>query len=119
MWNLWQKATKYSQLPSEVYGEEDSLAAWMLDSAVTWFGITIENALSERVKVKMGNEVQYRPVYTLTRLLNPAFKLPKPKELTEEYNTNPFAPFLAWAGKRNSGVKRYKYVPPEEKKAEE
>lgn len=92
----------------------------MLDSAVTWFGITIENALNERVKVKMGSETHYNPKYTLTRLLHPMFKLPKP--LPEpEHSMNPWAPLLAWAGKKGSGIKRWVYVPPveEEKSAVE
>lgn len=113
MWNLWLKATKYGKMPSEIFKVSDSIAAWMLDSAVTWFGITIENALAERVKVTMGKEVHFNPKYTLARLLTPGFKLPKVAE-TEEYNSNPWSPLLAWAGKRNSGVRWYKYVPPEE-----
>jgi hypothetical protein len=91
--------------------ETDSLAAWMLDSAVTWFGITIENALQERVKVVVGGKEQSKPRYTLTRLLHPVFRLPKPAPDPED-NPNPWAGLLAWAGKRNSGVKRYRYEKP-------
>lgn len=90
-------------------GEEDTIAAWMLDTAVTWFGITFENALSERTKIKYGKEVEYKPKYTLSLLLNPAFRLPRPA-LEPEVNPNPWSAILAWAGKKNSGVKRYKYV---------
>lgn len=88
--------------------EEDSLAAWMLDSAVTWFGTTIENALAERVKVGMGANIEYKPRYSLARLLDPNFRLPKPEPKPED-NPNPWAALMAWAGKRNSGVKRYEY----------
>jgi hypothetical protein len=86
----------------------------MLDSAVVWFGITIENALQERVKVKMGSEVHYNPKYSLARLLNAATKLPRPREVysAEQGDANVWSPLLAWAGRGNSGVKRYKYVPP-------
>jgi hypothetical protein len=112
MWNLWLKATKYGKLPSEIFGETNSLAAWMLDSAVTWFGITIENALAERVKVTMGKVVEYKPRYSLALLLNPGFKLPKPIEM-QEGNVNVWSSFLAWAGRKNSGVRRWVYVPPE------
>lgn len=84
----------------------------MLDSAVVWFGITIENALHERVKV--GSVSQ--PKYTLARLLNPATKLPRPPEdYGPKGEVNVWAPLLAWAGKRGSGVKRYRWVPPEER----
>lgn len=115
MWSLWTKATRYSKLPSEIFGEEDALAAWMLDNAVTWFGITIENALAERVKVQTGKDnYRYDPKYTLARLLNPSFKLPRPP--VEQTSSNPFAALLPYAGKKNSGIKRYKYVAPEEKK---
>lgn len=117
MWQIWTRAAKFSRLPNEVYdpsGETwevpyGSLAQWMFDTAVTWFGITIENALAERVKVVMGKETTFKPKYTLARLLNPAFRLPKPLPEPEE-SQNPWAPFLAWMGKRGSGVKRYKYV---------
>jgi hypothetical protein len=82
----------------------------MLDNAVTWLGITIENLLDERVKV--GDS--YKPKYTLTRLLHEKFKLPPP--IVEEYNpevaSNPWAAFLPWMGKPGSGVHRYVYVPP-------
>lgn len=108
MWNLYQKATKYSQLPSTIFGEENPLAAWMLDSAVTWFGITIENALQERVKV--GTES--RPRYSLTQLLDKNFFLPKPIEVKQD--ANPWAALMAWAGK-SKAVRWWKYVPPAEK----
>lgn len=113
MWSLWLKAKTYHKLPSEIFGEHDSLAAWMLDSAVTWFGITIENALSERVRVGSGQNVEYKPRYTLARLLNQGFKLPPPPK-TDLEDINPWSPFMAWLGKRNSGVKRWAYKPPEE-----
>lgn len=120
MWQTWTRAKTFSQLPSQVYdpsGEEwnvpfGSIAQWMFDTAVTWFGITIENALEERVKVNLGKEVQYKPKYTLARLLNPMFKLPKPVQVPEE-SPNPWAPLLSLIGKKNSGVRRWKYTGPE------
>ena len=90
-------------------GVEDSLAAWMLDSAVLWFGTTIENALNERVKVVFGKETSYKPRYTLARLLNPNFRLPKPLPSVED-DPNPWAVFMAMAGKKRSGIKRWKYI---------
>lgn len=116
MWSLWTKAKTYHKLPSEVLGEEDNLAAWMLDSAVTWFGITIENALQERDKVKMGTETQYRPRYTLSRLLQQGFKLPRPLPEPEikQGGLSVWQPLLAWAGKPGGKIKRWVYVPPTE-----
>lgn len=120
MWSLWLRSKTYSQLPSDVWGEIEhpvfgthcTLSAWMLDTAVTWFGITIENALAERVKTKMGNEVTFKPRFTLARLLDENFKLAPPPE--EQTSANPWAALLGWAGRRNSPVKRYAYVPPED-----
>lgn len=99
-----------------MFGETDSIAAWMLDSACTWFGITIENALQERVKVGMGKED--KPKYTLARLLSQGFKLPAPM-IEVGTADNPWLPLLAWVGKRNSKVKRYEYRPPAEKKVDD
>ena len=90
---------------------EDSLAGWMLDSAVMWFGLTIENALEERVKVGYGKNETWKPKYTLTRLLNQNFKMPKPPPSPED-NPSPWSGFLAWLGKPRSGVKKWKYVGP-------
>lgn len=89
------------------------MAAWMLDSAVTWFGVTIENALNERVKVGSGANVEYKPKYTLTLLLDKSFRLPRPPEdASNKKGMNPWSPLLAWMGKKNSGVKRYEYRAP-------
>lgn len=112
MWMLWQQAKSYSQLPSTILRVTDPLAAWMLNTAVTWFGITIENALAERVKVQSGKEVTYHPKYTLARLLSPNFRLIRPPE--DKQGSNVFAPLLAQVGKSKL-VRRYAYVPPEEK----
>lgn len=118
MWNLWLKSKNFGKLPSDIFGEEDSLAAWMLDNAVQWFGLTIENALSERVELKMGPKTISNPRYTLTRLLNSSFKLPKPQVEEVEAAANPLVPFLQLLGKPNGLVKRYQYVAPEKKESE-
>jgi hypothetical protein len=87
----------------------------MLDNAVTWFGVTIENALQERVKTGMGRDVEYKPRYSLARLLDEDFRLPRPLQEAEP-NNNPWAPFLSWIGKNGSGVRMYKYQAPGEEK---
>lgn len=118
MWNLWQKAKTYSKLPSEVLRVSDQLAAWMLDNAVTWFGITIENLLDERAEV--GGKST--PKYSLARLLHEKFRLPKPVDDYIPENDiqehNPWAVFLPWIGKPGSGVHRYVYVPPVDEEKE-
>lgn len=113
MWQTWQRAKTFNRLPSELIRVEDSIAAWMLDTAVMWFGLTIENALQERVKVGMGANVEYRPKYTLARLLDERFRLPRPP-LEPEDSPNPWASLLSWVGKKRSGVKRWMYKKPEE-----
>lgn len=106
-------ATWLGKTPYQLTEDDTSIASWMLDNVVTWFGITIENALSERVKSVVGANVEYKPRYTLALLLSDGFRLYRPQE--QQQSSNPFAPLLAWAGKRNSGVKIWKYVPPVEK----
>lgn len=114
MWDLWTRSKNFSQLPSTVFGEEDSLAAWMLDGAVKWFGMTIENALMERVEMKLGNgTTKSSPRYTLTRLLDSNTKLPLPVEMMRQ-QANPFSAFLQMAGKSGKMVRRFAYVPPKQ-----
>jgi hypothetical protein len=84
----------------------------MLDTAVTLFGVTIENALNERVKVVVGSETRSEPRYSLARLLDPLFRLPRPVDRPVDNNYNPWAPLMAWIGKPRSGVKRYRYEKP-------
>lgn len=112
MWELWQKAKEFKNLPSEVLGIDDSIAAWMLDNAVLWFGHTIENLLSERVEVKVGTRVESHPRYSLTRLLHPEFTVFRTKPVDPMKGMNPWMPLLGWAGKARSGVKRWQYVKP-------
>lgn len=105
----------YHQKPSDELRVSDSIAAYCLDNTVLWFGITIENALGEREKVTVGKETHYEPLYTLSQLLDPAFRLPRPQpEPRKPVQTqdNGLAALMALAGTRHSGVKRYGYVGP-------
>lgn len=80
-----------------------------------WFGITIENALGEREKVTVGKDTEYRPLYTLSQLLDPAFRLPRPQpepRKATQTQAGGLAALMALAGTRHSGVKRYGYVGP-------
>ena len=76
MWRLWRKATSYHKLPSEIFGEEDALAAWMLDNAVTSFGTLVENLLHETEEVEVGGRKRYQPRYTISQLLDQNFRFP-------------------------------------------
>jgi hypothetical protein len=66
-------------LPSQILHEDDPLSAWMLDSLVLTFGTIVENALLERDEIGSGASKTYQNRYTLTQLLDPAFKLPRPQ----------------------------------------
>lgn len=79
MWLLWRKANQFHKLPSEVFGEDDPLAAWMLDNAVMYFGTIIENMLQERDEIAVGNSKSYAKRYTLSRLLDETFLYPSPE----------------------------------------
>lgn len=84
MWQLWRKATTYHKLPSEIFGEDDPLAAWSLDNAVTAFGTLVENMLQERDEIGSGQHKQWVQRYTLERLLDDAFYYPRPLSDVEE-----------------------------------
>lgn len=79
MWNLWRKASLYHRLPSEIFGEGNPLAAWMLDNCTTVFGTIIENALLERDEVGSDGGKRHVSRYTIAQLLEPDFKLPHPQ----------------------------------------
>lgn len=98
--------------PSKDLKVKNTIAAYCVDKTVLTFGIIIENALGERDKV--GKE--YVDKYTLSQLLDPAFKLPRPQpepRRAQTVTSNGLAAVLAMAGQPGSGVKLYKYVAPE------
>lgn len=107
------QSKNFHKPPSELFGEKDSIAAWMLNGATLWFGITIENLLNERVEVSVGAKSQSYPRYTLTRLLHPDFTVFRPAPSDPTTGINPWMGLLGWAGKPRSGVKRWQYVKPE------
>ena len=102
--------------------EDDKLAAYCLDAAVTTFGTIMENALAERVNVGDTRNPRYEAAYTLTQLLDPAFHLPQPAKSGQQPTAssqqplgNGVAQVLALAQQPNMGVKRWVYVAPEAK----
>jgi len=121
MWQNWYQASKYSKFPSEVLdpsgacwaqdGRFGPVAQWMFNTCITWFGTTIENALAERVKVGVGANVEFKPRYTLARLLHPQFKLPAPSRAVQD-DPNPWAELMSWAGRRGSNINKYRYQKP-------
>ena len=125
MWETWKQAKTFSKLPSEVFdptgevwendGIHGPLARWMFNAVVTWFGITIENLLSERVEVNVGKKLQSNPKYTLTRLLHEDFRVIRTPEPEDRYGGtgNIWAPFLVWADKPGGLIKRWVYKAPD------
>ncbi len=84
----------YHLLPSRIFGEEDALAAWMLDNAVTYFGTMVENLMLERDEIGSGTNKKYVSRYTLAQLLDPAFLWPQPKNEVDEELQQPIAGLL-------------------------
>jgi hypothetical protein len=105
-------------MPSELLHIEDELTAWMFDTAITWFGITIENALNERVKVGTGKWEKHVPKYTLARLLSEDFLLNAPQP-EAQYTGNPFAVLASWIGRSRGLIRRWEYRPPVKEEKEE
>lgn len=72
---MFLKAETFSKLPSQLLKITNDLAAYQVDDAVLFFGLTIKNALQERVK-GIGGLADDRQKYTLTQLLDDDFRLP-------------------------------------------
>lgn len=78
---MWTKASQYHKLPSEIIDPDhklDSLTRYLADNAVTFFGITIENALQERVNNGSEKEPHWEKKYALAQVLEDDFRLPRP-----------------------------------------
>lgn len=119
MWTLWTKAKTYSKLPSEIGDPRqrwDDLTRYMFDSAVTYFGVAIENALAETVETTIrdgkNSRTSSKPKYTLSQLLDPAFRLPNPQAVAKPAQGDGLAWMMALARQPNSGVKAWAYVDP-------
>lgn len=112
MWQAYLSLKTYQRRPSSDLEITDTIVAWCVDATVLWFGITVENLLSERVKVGSGKDEHSEAKYELEQLLDPLFRVereaPKPKQPA----MNPFAAMMALAGQAGSGVKAYQYVKP-------
>lgn len=121
MWIAYQSLKTYHRRPSTDLEVTDTIAAWCVDGTVLWFGITVENALAERVPV-LGKKYETQPRYTLAQLLDDGFTLPRPprpaqrvtaKAAPSSTPSDALAQVLALAGQQGSGVKKFVYVGPE------
>lgn len=118
MWSSYLSLTKYQRRPSDdlAFTEwGDSITAYCVDKTVLWFGITVENLLSETVEVGQGRDKRRERKYTLEQLLDRDFKVPRPVPAMKTLKApqqNGFALLLALAGQPGSNVKRWEYVKP-------
>jgi len=116
MWSAYLKLKACQHLPSQDLEETDSIAAWCVDGCVLWFGMTVENALLERVNKGSQKEPKWEARYSLAQLLDPDFRLPRPLPQSKPYTkagmNDGLAAILAMAGQPGSGVKMWEYVKP-------
>lgn len=105
MWTIYQTTKLTHQRPSELVGVTDRWAALQFDNAVCFLGNVLENARQEQEKVGMGKFARWKPKYTMEQLLDPAFKLPRPGQITASENR---ANIMAFA--RALGMKQVKVV---------
>lgn len=115
MWAAWQKVKTTHKLASDDLDLEDSIAAWCVDGVVLWFGITIENALQERVNVGTEKQPKYEQRYQLAQLLDAKFTLPKPvptSKKASDPNADGFKMLMSMAGNQRSNVKLFKAITP-------
>lgn len=116
MWQAWSSLKTYHLKPSEVLEVEDSIAAYCLDKCVLWFGITVENLLSEREETGDGKERHSEAKYELEELLDKDFRVPreppKPKKAHAAKGMDGIAMMLALAKQPGSGVRLWKPIEP-------
>lgn len=117
MWDAWLNLKTYHRRASDDLEVTDSIAAWCVDGAVMWYGITIENALQERVNEGTQKQPRYEPRYTLSQLLDSDFRLPRPAVTRDGQASKPaneqqkgFQTLLAMAQKPRSGVVLWRTV---------
>lgn len=112
MWSAWSSLKTYHWRPSSDLEVTDSIAAYCLDKAVLWFGITMENLLGERVEVGSGKDKRWEAKYELLDLLDEGFRVPRETPKPKKAVPGGLAAMLSLAGVAGSGVKHYQYVKP-------
>lgn len=111
MWSVYSLASKYNRLPSDIVDEDhnlDSLTRYLLNKAITYFGMTIENLLHETVDVGVGANKHSESKYELDDLLNPAFKMARPQPKAKQMDS--LQSLMMLAGQKGSGVKVWGYT---------
>jgi len=77
MWSLYLTAKATGARPSQLLGIDAEWIAYQFDSAVTVLGNAIESASYERREVGTGQHKRLERKYTMERLLDPDFRLPR------------------------------------------
>jgi hypothetical protein len=77
------------------------------------FGTIVENALLERERIGDEKKSESRQMYTLEMLLDPEFKLPRPKTRLERVREGAMN-LMMMGNKPHSGVKVWRELPPEQ-----
>jgi hypothetical protein len=124
MWDTYLDCKTWGGRPSQKFNWPcfaNRLTAWKFDQAVLYVGLTIENALQEREPDGDPKEHKTRPKYKLAQLLDPDFKLPRPKDDDAAHGPDgqrlgPLESFVeqitGMAGPLNPNVRLWQYVPP-------
>ena len=99
--------------PSQYLTITDPWLAYQVDRCVNVIGTVVSNAAQEFEKLGEGENTSYEPKYTMDQLLDPDYKLPRPKTAEDkERDSLQALKALARGGKR-SGVKVFKAKPQE------
>jgi len=117
MWDLYLDCKTWGGRPSQRFDWpclQNKLTGWKLDHAVLYVGLTIENALHERVPTGDPKQHETRPKYALAQLLDSRFRLPRPQAERSGVTFEDFVEQLrALAALPGSRGRMWRYVPPE------
>ena len=117
MWRLYQLCKTLGQLPSQRLEVTNNWAAYQIDCTVVWFGIAVDNASAERVRMGTDERPEWRDKYTPEQILEPEFRLPRPggtptgKQTAAQALSNYIDTLMASAGRIGSGGRVIPYVP--------
>lgn len=78
LWEAWRLSKTYQQLPSQIYGVEDSLASYCFDRAVATFGIAVEQDIEEATDGKKKKAAEASASMVRARWLGTDMKFANP-----------------------------------------
>jgi len=114
MWNLYATAKTAAVRASDLVCIADRWTAYQFDTAVSVIGTALENASQEMQEVGgLDGKKSFQPKYTMDMLLEPDFRLPRPKT-AEDRERDAIGMLRALAGRKGSGVKVFRAKSTEE-----